>query len=115
MKIVCEFNNHKEAQDMIVTLSSEMNLSYSEAIKSALSSANLANIKKGFIHIAYPMWRHEDFDYTFKKMTSSEVEIDVSDKEFIRIAYVAMKNEVDINKSIDYFVLSELESLGYHT
>ena len=120
------FENEWEAQDMISILTSKYNISAEEAILSVITEKNFKRImKEGWAELAVNNWFihnnndniwEQDGTYaiSYNELKNPLVDIDFSPKQINMIDAVKHYEKVEIEKVISYFLIFEMESLGYH-
>ncbi|MBP3619462.1 MAG: hypothetical protein J6J24_02245 [Clostridia bacterium] len=113
--IKINFKDAIDPQDMLVKIMKKKNLSSAKAILSSITQKNCIRIiETGYIGAALQMWRHDNPNAEREKLENPIVEIKLSkDKE--RLVNLIMEKEgVSFRVAILYFMLVNLESLGYH-
>lgn len=112
--MILDVKKHKEAQDMIVLLSTDKGLSYKEAIKSAINRESLADIVvNGWASIALGCWNHAS-DRKLNKLKETTIEIDLDEEQDDFIEKIKIIEEVDYVTAVTYFMMFELGRMGYH-
>ena len=114
-KISIDFSNDAKAQDMLVAIMKEKNLTPEKAILSSITQKIFVRIiETGWGQTALPMWRHDNPYRKLEKLDNPVVKIKLSkDKERL-VSIVMEKENVHFKTAIMYFMLFTLESLGYH-
>ncbi len=117
-KIVLNFSNDENAQDMLQKIMKDKGLSAEKAILSCITQKNCISVlTSGWAEIALSLWGHSDWgDPTVKKekLENPIIEIKLSkDKEYL-ISSIMETINVSLKKAILYCMLFTLESLGYH-
>ena len=114
-KISIDFSNDAKAQDMLVAIMKEKNLTPEKAILSSITQKIFVRIiETGWGQVALPMWRHDNPYKKLEKLDDPVVKIKLSkDKERL-VSVIMEKENVHFKTAIMYFMLFTLESLGYH-
>lgn len=114
-KIVLNFSNAINPQDMLRKIMREKNLSPEKAILSSITQKNCIRIiEVGYASIALQLWGHANFEGEKEKLDNPIVEIKLSQSKERLVRLVMEKEKVSFEKAILYFMLFTLESLGYH-
>ena len=114
-KIVIDFTNDDNSQDMIMKVMKEKNLTPEKAILSCITQKNcLTIIETGWGEIALSIWGHDDPYREKEKLSNPKVEFKLSKSKERLVSLIMGKENVDLPTAILYFVLFNLESMGYH-
>lgn len=113
--ILINFTNYEASQDMIKMIMKEKNKTADKAILSSITKNNFVKIiDTPWIDIALGHWGHDNYDRKFETLDNPIVEFKLT-KEKERLINIIMENKnVSFNLAIMYFVIMELDSLGYH-
>lgn len=112
---ILDFTNNLKAQDMIKLIGKKKNLSEKEAILLSVNKKNYEKIlKTGYSSIALSLWGHSNPDREMEKIENPIIEVNFDEDSLNAIREVLAKEKVDMEKAISYFLLYEMESLGYH-
>ncbi len=102
-------------QDMVMNLVNETGLSIKESIENAINRDNYNKIiDNDYAAMAYSTWNHED---PFKEKLTTEInsiEIEITDMYHELFLKVMDIENTDINTTTAYFLLFELEGLGFN-
>ena len=109
------FKNHKEVQDMISLVVKEQGVTASEAIDSSINQQMYQRLlETGWGSIALPLWGHDDPERQWIELDKPSLEVELSYEKIKLINDVKMKEEVDMETAIGYFLLFRMEMMGYH-
>lgn len=117
-KIVLDFSNDENAQDMLRKIMNDKGLSAEKAILSCITQKNCISVlTNGWAEMALSLWGHANWGdptATKEKLENPIVEIKLSkDKEYL-ISSIMETINVSLKKAVLYCMLFALESLGYH-
>ena len=114
MKIRFDLGNYPAAQDMIVIIMQEKNVSADEAVAHALNDENyLAIVSVEWVKVALSLWGHEDWERKWNKL-NEVLEIEIDDHKEHLLKDIMEREEVSIEDAICYFLIFMMDSLGYH-
>lgn len=113
--ITFNFENDKNAQDMLMKIMKHKKLSPDKAILSTITQRNCIRIiETGYSGIALSLWGHDNPYREWEKLDNKIVKFKLS-KEKERLVNIIMEKEnVNFSTAVLYFMLYALESLGYH-
>ena len=113
--VVFDFTDNDLAQDMLVKIMKKKNLPTDKAILSSITQKNcLRIIETGYASVALPLWGHDDPYKAKEKLDNPEVKFKLNKTKERLVALIMDKENVDFGTAILFFMLFELESLGYH-
>lgn len=117
-KIKLDFTNEDIAQDMIYKLMEKKRLTPEEAILSSITFENWDKVMStGWASEALAFWGHASWgtdSYLSGKLENPIIHIKLDAKKLELIKIVKDIHNITYKTIILYFVLFELESLGYH-
>lgn len=113
--ITFNFENDKNAQDMLMKIMKHKNLPPDKAILSTITQKNCIRIiETGYSGIALSLWGHDNPYREWEKLDDTTVKFKLNkDKEHL-VNIIMKKEEVNFPTAVLYFMLYSLESLGYH-
>lgn len=113
--IELDFNDAMQAQDMLSKIMKEKSLSSVKAIKSCIKQNNLIKIlQTEWADIAVAHWGHAEGYSNFEKLDNPKVKITFTEKQMELISLVQKICKTNAGNAILYFMIFELETLGYH-
>lgn len=113
--IKIDFANDANGQDMLMKIMKEKNLPSDKALLSTITQKNcLRIIETGWGSIALPLWGHADPYDEKEQLPSSVVEIKLNKTKGHLVHLIMEKEDVNFYTAISYFMLFQLEALGYH-
>lgn len=114
-KFTVDFTDDENAQDMIVKVMKEKNISSSKAITGSITSNNFINIvEAGYASIALPIWGHADPYSEKEKLDNPVITFKLTSRKMIMVEAIMKNEDVQFEEAVLYFVLFELSRLGYH-
>lgn len=113
--VIFDFTDNDLAQDMLVTIMKRKNLPADKAILSSITQTIcLRIIETEYASVALPLWGHDDPYKAKEKLDNPEVKFKLNKAKERLVALIMDKENVDFETAILFFMLFELESLGYH-
>ena len=110
-----DFTDDENAQDMIVKVMKEKNVSPAKAITGSIKSDNFIDIiEEGYASIALPLWGHADQYSEKEKLDNPVITFKLTPHKEKMIKAVIKEEDVQFKEAVLYFVLFELSHLGYH-
>ena len=108
-----DFSNHDAAQDMITIIEKDKGLSPIDAIKFCIDQ-DIYNriIETGWASIALDLWGHDEREWSKLETPYLDAEID-EDKQNL-VNKIVLKEKVDIETAVSYFLIFTMEKMGYH-
>lgn len=114
-KFTIDFSDDENAQDMIVKVMKEKDISASKAVIGSITPNNFISIiRGGYASIALPIWGHADPDGEKEKLNNPVVTFRLTPRKKIMVEAIIENESVQFKEAILYFVLFELSRLGYH-
>lgn len=114
-KITLDFTDAYQHQDMIVKLSREKNKEPKKAILSAINQKNCIRIlETGWADMAVSHWGHADGYQSLEKLENPLIEISLNQSKIRLLSLIIEKEQTTLQNAIFYFIVFELENLGYH-
>ena len=123
---IIDLKNEYEAQDMISILLKKNNTTEEKVILSVINEKNFKRIvDEGWARLAVRNWfihnnndnmAYIDGNYaiSFTELKSPKIEIDFKPKQIDFLEAIMFHEKVKIEEAISYFLIFEMESLGYH-
>lgn len=114
-KFSVDFTDDENAQDMIAKVMKEKNTSASKAIAGSVTNPNFIDItEEGYASIALPLWGHADPYAEKEKLDNPVITFKLTSRKEKMVKDVMKEENVQFEEAILYFVLFELNRLGYH-
>ena len=114
-KVILNLNGNSDAQDMIMTIMKEKNVTAEKAVLSSITYKNCVRIiNTGWGEIAISLWGHDDPERQKYKLSNPNVELKINKEKMYLLHTVMDKLQIDMNEAILQFVIFKLEALGYH-
>lgn len=113
--IKLDLRNNLAAQDMIRIIMKEKGLSKEEAVEFSISREMHDEILElGYASIALGLWGHDDPDRKWNKLDDAGVELKLDILKENLVENIAMKQKVNTETAICYFLIFTMDLLGYH-
>ena len=110
-----DFSNHDAAQDMITIIEKDKGLSPIEAINFCIDQDMYDRIlETGWASIALNLWGHGDPEREWNKMETPYLDIKIDESKKKLIHNIALKEKVDIETAVSYFLIFTMDKMGYH-
>jgi len=114
-KMTLDFTNDTNAQDMIYSITKEKNITPEKAIVSSITQKNFIRIiETGYVSVALPLWGHDNPYREKAILDNPKITFKLSESKERLISIVMDREEVSFEEAILFFILIELENLGYH-
>ena len=113
--ITVDFTDDIKAQDMLITIMKAKKLTEAKAILSSINKENgLSILSTGWAEQAVSLWGHNDQYKTFNKLDNPKIKVRLSLEKACMLQMIEEKEKVSLTTAILYFMIFDLESLGYH-
>lgn len=113
--ITVDFTDDIKAQDMLITIMKAKKLTEAKAILSSINKENgLSILSTGWAEQAVSLWGHNDQYKTFDKLDNPKIKVKLSLEKACMLQMIEEKEKVSLTTAILYFMIFDLESLGYH-
>ena len=113
--ITVDFTDDIKAQDMLITIMKAKKLTEAKAILSSINKENgLSILSTGWAEQAVSLWGHNDHYKTFNKLDKQKIKVRLSLEKACMLQMIEEKEKVSLTTAILYFMIFDLESLGYH-
>jgi hypothetical protein len=110
-----DFTNYEATQDMIKLIEKEKRLSAPAAIEFSVNAKIYRRIiDAGWGSIALPIWGHDEPERKWLSLDNPIIEINIEETNLKMIHEVAVKENINIETAVSYFLLFTMKSLGYH-
>ena len=110
-----DFSDYDAAQDMITIIEMEKSLSPIDAIKFCINQDTYNQIlKTGWASIAVSLWGHDDPEREWSKMKTPYLEVEIEEDKQKLVDDIVLKEKVDIEMAISYFLIFTMQKMGYH-
>lgn len=109
------FTNHSAAQDMIRIIEKDKGLSAVDAINFCIDQKIYNRIlKTGWASIALDLWGHDDPEREWSQMEAPRLNVEIDEGKQNLVNNIVLKEKVDIETAISYFLIFAMEEMGYH-
>ena len=110
-----DFSKKAAAQDMLAIIMKKKGLSAQAALLSCISNENYHSIiTSGWANMAYSHWGHADLDRDWLELENPVFYVSMSEEQEKNLFAVCYAENVRIDMALCFFLVFEMQKIGYH-
>jgi len=104
------------AQDMVAFLMKEKGCSAEKAVQNSINAKMFVRVSEvgDAASFALSIWGHDDPEREYQKLENPVLVVSLTEEKQRLLSLVKQQQNISTDEAISYFLLSTLESLGYH-
>ena len=116
VKYKLNLSEYDVVQDMAASLMKEKRCSAEKAVQSSINAKIFVRVSEvgDAASFALSLWGHEDPEREYEKLENPILMVNLTEEKQRLLSLIKQQQNISTDEAISYFLLSTLESLGYH-